>query len=172
MEEVVKPCTFCKIYEDYPEKKPGETSIFYEDRFFFARLDRFPCTPGHTEIIPIRHIASIKDLYKEKDIFFETLEDVKDQLINLDLKDYYGGFIENPVNDISKDLSKEALDKINSGWTLEDDFDFNLGVNDGTLAGRTIDHLHMHIIPRYKGDVENPEGGVRYVIPEKGNYKK
>ena len=47
---------------------------------------------------------------------------------------------------------------------------FNIGINDGAEAGRTIDHLHIHIIPRYKGDVENPRGGVRHIIPGKGNY--
>ena len=48
---------------------------------------------------------------------------------------------------------------------------FNYGINDGREAGRTIDHLHWQIIPRYKGDVNDPRGGVRFVIPEKGNYK-
>ena len=38
---------------------------------------------------------------------------------------------------------------------------FNIGINEGRAAGRTQDHLHVHIIPRYKGDVENPAGGVR-----------
>ena len=47
---------------------------------------------------------------------------------------------------------------------------FNVGVNDGIAAGRSIHHLHVHIIPRYEGDVENPKGGVRYVIPEKARY--
>jgi diadenosine tetraphosphate (Ap4A) HIT family hydrolase len=47
---------------------------------------------------------------------------------------------------------------------------FNLGVNDGEAAGRTIHHLHLHLIPRYKGDVDNPRGGVRHIIPGKGNY--
>ena len=47
---------------------------------------------------------------------------------------------------------------------------FNLGINDGEAAGRTIHHLHIHLIPRYKGDVENPRGGVRHIIPGKGNY--
>jgi diadenosine tetraphosphate (Ap4A) HIT family hydrolase len=46
----------------------------------------------------------------------------------------------------------------------------NIGLNDGRAAGRTIDHLHIHIIPRYVGDVENPRGGIRNVIPGKGNY--
>jgi diadenosine tetraphosphate (Ap4A) HIT family hydrolase len=47
---------------------------------------------------------------------------------------------------------------------------FNIGINDGEAAGRTIHHLHIHLIPRFKGDVPNPRGGVRYVVPEKGNY--
>ena len=38
---------------------------------------------------------------------------------------------------------------------------YNIGINDGRAAGRTIDHLHIHIIPRYKGDEKNPRGGVR-----------
>ena len=47
---------------------------------------------------------------------------------------------------------------------------FNIGINVGDAAGQTVSHLHVHLIPRYKGDVEDPRGGVRYVIPEKGNY--
>ncbi len=47
---------------------------------------------------------------------------------------------------------------------------FNIGINDGIAAGRTIHHLHIHIIPRYKGDVENPRGGIRHIIPGKGGY--
>lgn len=49
--------------------------------------------------------------------------------------------------------------------------DFNIGINDGLLAGRTVNHLHVHLIPRYPGDMEDPRGGVRHVIPERGNYK-
>jgi len=47
---------------------------------------------------------------------------------------------------------------------------YNIGINDGEYAGRTIHHLHVHIIPRYKGDVKNPKGGVRNIIPGKGKY--
>lgn len=47
---------------------------------------------------------------------------------------------------------------------------YNIGINEGEAAGRTIHHLHVHIIPRYKGDVENPKGGVRHIIPGKGGY--
>ena len=48
---------------------------------------------------------------------------------------------------------------------------FNVGINNGEDAGQTISHCHIHLIPRRKGDVEGgPRGGVRGVIPEKGNY--
>ena len=47
---------------------------------------------------------------------------------------------------------------------------YNIGVNIGACAGQTIWHLHVHLIPRYRGDVENPRGGVRGVIPQKQSY--
>jgi ATP adenylyltransferase len=47
---------------------------------------------------------------------------------------------------------------------------FNIGMNAGEAAGQTIFHCHMHLIPRRKGDVENPRGGVRHLIPNKGFY--
>lgn len=49
---------------------------------------------------------------------------------------------------------------------------FNIGINVNESAGQTINHVHIHLIPRYKGDVINPEGGVRGVIPSKAIYKK
>lgn len=47
---------------------------------------------------------------------------------------------------------------------------FNIGVNDGTDAGQTIAHCHVHLIPRRKGDVKEPSGGIRHIIPETGFY--
>ena len=47
---------------------------------------------------------------------------------------------------------------------------YNIGINDGPTAGQTVPHLHMHLIPRYKGDQEDPRGGVRWIIPEKAKY--
>lgn len=47
---------------------------------------------------------------------------------------------------------------------------YNVGLNCGTAAGQTVKHVHMHLIPRYFGDVENPKGGVRGVIPNKKLY--
>jgi diadenosine tetraphosphate (Ap4A) HIT family hydrolase len=47
---------------------------------------------------------------------------------------------------------------------------FNVGLNDGKLAGQTVPHAHIHIIPRREGDVPDPRGGVRWVIPRKAAY--
>lgn len=47
---------------------------------------------------------------------------------------------------------------------------YNIGINDGRAAGQTVGHLHIHLIPRYAGDREDPRGGVRWVIPEKAAY--
>jgi diadenosine tetraphosphate (Ap4A) HIT family hydrolase len=49
---------------------------------------------------------------------------------------------------------------------------FNIGMNCGETAGQTIFHCHVHLIPRRKGDVENPRGGVRHIIAGKGYYEE
>lgn len=57
--------------------------------------------------------------------------------------------------------------------TIEQQFEpagYNIGINVGNAGGQTIDHLHVHLIPRYIGDVENPRGGVRHVIPKLADY--
>jgi diadenosine tetraphosphate (Ap4A) HIT family hydrolase len=47
---------------------------------------------------------------------------------------------------------------------------YNVGINDGAAAGQTVMHVHVHLIPRYEGDREDPRGGVRWVIPGKADY--
>ena len=47
---------------------------------------------------------------------------------------------------------------------------YNVGVNVGDAAGQTIPHMHIHVIPRYRGDTLHPRGGIRGVIPEKQDY--
>ena len=47
---------------------------------------------------------------------------------------------------------------------------FNVGMNLGAAAGQTVPHLHLHVIPRYEGDVDDPRGGVRWVVPGTAAY--
>ncbi len=47
---------------------------------------------------------------------------------------------------------------------------YNIGINDGAAAGQTVPHLHVHLIPRFDGDLPDPRGGVRWVIPDKAKY--
>jgi len=47
---------------------------------------------------------------------------------------------------------------------------FNVGLNDRAAAGQTVPHVHIHVIPRFAGDQEDPRGGVRWIIPEKADY--
>ena len=62
------------------------------------------------------------------------------------------------------DLTKEDLDR-----KFSPD-DYNVGINDGPLAGQSIPHLHIHLIPRYRGDKDDPRGGVRWIISDKAKY--
>jgi ATP adenylyltransferase len=65
------------------------------------------------------------------------------------------------------DLNRQLLQ--NEDSTIDG---FNIGMNCGETAGQTIFHCHVHLIPRRKGDVENPKGGVRNTIPDKGFYEE
>ncbi len=47
---------------------------------------------------------------------------------------------------------------------------YNVGFNEGEAAGRTVPHFHLHVIPRFAGDVEDPRGGIRWVLAEKAKY--
>ena len=69
-------------------------------------------------------------------------------------------------NDLIKIIKKDI---INKDPGVEG---FNLGTNIGRVSGQSILHCHFHLIPRRSGDVENPQGGVRSVIPSKQHYKR
>jgi len=47
---------------------------------------------------------------------------------------------------------------------------FNIGINDGPAAGQTVPHVHVHLIPRYRGDVPDPRGGIRWVLADRARY--
>jgi len=64
-------------------------------------------------------------------------------------------------------LIKEAKTMIQKEYSPDG---YNIGINEGDAAGRTVHHLHIHLIPRYRGDVEDPHGGIRNIIPGKGKY--
>ncbi len=84
------------------------------------------------------------------------------------IKDYFDLSNEELVacNDLVQILKKEIIKKDPSVKG------FNLGTNIGKVSGQSILHCHLHLIPRRKGDVDNPQGGVRSVIPNKQHYKR
>ncbi|WP_395838099.1 DEAD/DEAH box helicase family protein [Archangium violaceum] len=102
----------------------------------FAIRDRYPVSPGHTLVIPRRHVAT----------WFEATPEEQRALFEL-------------VDEVKRGL--DASHKPDG---------YNVGINVGEAAGQTVFHLHVHVIPRYRGDMADPRGGVRHVIPGKGNY--
>lgn len=121
-------CPFCSV--------DSKREIIASSTLSIAFFDGFPVSPGHTLIIPKRHVASFFDLSKEE----------RQDLFNL----------------------AEVVRRI-----VEEKFHpdgYNIGINVGEAAGQSIFHVHLHLIPRYQGDVPNPRGGVRGVIPSKQNY--
>ena len=84
------------------------------------------------------------------------------------IKDYFDLSNEELVacNDLVQIVKKEIVKKDPSVKG------FNLGTNIGKVSGQSILHCHLHLIPRREGDVNNPQGGVRSVIPNKQHYKR
>ena len=120
-------CPFCSL--------PAER-IIDSNEYGVTIRDGYPVSPGHTLIIPKRHIGS----------WFDITNEEKMGLLEL-----------------------QARAQIVLGSEFNPD-GYNIGINDGSAAGQTIPHLHMHLIPRYKGDQEDARGGVRWIIPEKAKY--
>jgi diadenosine tetraphosphate (Ap4A) HIT family hydrolase len=124
---MTSPCPFCSL--------PADRQLLANDRAIAIR-DGFPVSPGHTLIVPRRHVGS----------FFEVTDDERADLLQLLMQ------------------ARHALER---------EFrpaGYNVGINDGPAAGQTVPHLHIHLIPRYAGDREDPRGGVRWVLPEKADY--
>ena len=120
-------CPFCK---------PPRDRIVFESKLALAIRDKFPVSPGHTLIVPKRHVAS----------FCDTTPEEQAALLKL-LR-----------------IARVDLDHVHHPAA------YNVGVNDGAAAGQTVMHLHVHLIPRYPGDRDDPRGGVRWVLPEKAAY--
>ena len=133
--------------EEKPEKKrdPNNPCLFCTDprgvslqnELAYSARDSYPASPGHSVVVPKRHVASFFDLTTEE--VTACMELIKQERALLDAEFKPDGY--------------------------------NIGVNIGPAAGQSIMHVHIHIIPRYKGDVENPQGGVRHVT-KKGHYTR
>ena len=123
------PCPFCTLAGD---------RILASNDLAIATPDGFPVSPGHTLIIPKRHVAS----------WFDTTPEEQLAVIAL-------------LGEMKKHLDAERSPA-----------GYNVGINDGPAAGQTVRHLHLHLIPRYDGDTEDPRGGVRWVFPHRAAYWK
>ena len=124
-------CPFCEL-----QSTPNQSRIIDQNDSAFTLRDAYPLSPGHTLVIPKRHVAS----------FFQLSEAEQQDVLRL-------------VN------AQHAA--------LRTEFEFqdcNVGINDGLSAGQTVAHCHVHLIPRYKGDVADPRGGIRWIIPDKADY--
>jgi diadenosine tetraphosphate (Ap4A) HIT family hydrolase len=120
-------CPFCP---------PPADSILWTDGVAIAFADGFPISPGHTLIIPTRHVGTWKNaLPEERSALSGAIAEVQEIL----------GRLHSPDG-------------------------FNVGFNDGAAAGQTVAHFHIHVIPRYDGDVPDPRGGIRMILPGKANY--
>jgi len=121
-------CPFCN--------PKSNSELILESAQAYSIFDKFPVNPGHSLIIPKRHISDYFDLsFKEQSSCFFMLNEVK----------------------------KELQKRFNPDG-------YNIGINVGDNAGQTISHVHIHLIPRYKGDIEDPRGGIRGIIPNMKSY--
>jgi diadenosine tetraphosphate (Ap4A) HIT family hydrolase len=121
------PCPFCSL--------PSESFVLASEHAIVIR-DGFPVSPGHTLIVPRRHVAS----------FFEVTDAERADLMSL---------LATARDDLERQFSPAG---------------YNVGINDGAAAGQTVPHVHLHLIPRYEGDRDDPRGGVRWVLPDKAAY--
>ena len=140
----------------------------FENDYFYSIFDVHPVSPGHALVIPKDHVVSLIDLNKEqwislKDIIRETINSIE----RTNFKQIYEDIIKEKPTDKSDYFCNKMLNHIGISKIPEG---YNIGNNDGEVAGRTIHHLHIQIIPRYKGDIENPRGGIRNIIPGMGDY--
>jgi histidine triad (HIT) family protein len=150
----------------------GETDPFiFENRSFVAIFDTNPVNPGHALVIPRRHVVSVFDLNDvEEADYFDALRGVKGVIEKTDFADLYRKMLN---RDYLKDRPKHHIEAVLQLTFLQNKPDaYTVGNNDGREAGRSIDHLHVILLPRYRGDVENPRGGIRNVIPSRAHYHR
>lgn len=156
----MEDCFFCE-YE--------VSESLYESEYFYVHLDEYPVNPGHLVIVPKRHVESIFDLNQAQwNALLEVIEDSKGLIVESNLKRIYM-----EVKDKTSDSKKKnyCQDVLNHGNIDDDPEGFNIGVNEGVVAGQTVEHVHIHVIPRYSDDMDNSVGGVRNIFPGKGDYR-
>lgn len=160
-----KNCYFCKVSR-------GEADPFiFENRSFVGVFDTNPVNPGHALIVPKRHIESFFNMNEaEHADYFDAMSGVRKVIETTDMARLYRNMLDRtdmqdrPTEHIETVLQLPFLGRSPDAYTI--------GNNDGRAAGRSIDHLHVILLPRYTGDVENPRGGIRNVIPDRANYHR
>ena len=113
-------------------------------------------------------ISSTKHFFIIRDTAYPVTKHHTLIITNRHVDDYFD-LNKEEINDLDEILKnqKRELKQLDKEITA-----FNIGVNIGRDAGQSIMHCHIHLIPRRKGDVDDPRGGVRGVIPEKQKYKR
>ncbi|MCP5351671.1 MAG: HIT family protein [Chromatiales bacterium] len=164
-DSTVKDCYFCTV------SSGNADPYIFENRSFIGIFDTNPVNPGHALVIPRRHVVSLFDLNADEQAdYFDALRGVRGVIESTDLvalyaemqtRDYLQG---RPMDHIETVLKLPFLGRRPDAYTV--------GNNDGRAAGRSIDHLHVIVLPRYEGDVENPRGGIRNVILARASYQR
>jgi len=127
---IARTCPFCERLQT------GE--VLDGSSLAAAFPDGFPVSPGHTLVVPRRHVGDYFELKGEEQVALWGLVAAV----------------------------KARLDREHSPAG------YNVGINVGPAGGQTVWHAHVHVIPRFDGDVEDPRGGVRWVIRAKAPYWK
>lgn len=148
----METCVFCD------EQEQG-VNTFSETSLWRARWDLYPATPGHVEVTPKRHVQYLEQLTDEElNSMMSFARSVMAKIRDTNLPALYKDLL--PATDESnRPLQEAVLCSLAQRSGVIDAFNF--GINDGPEAGQSIHHLHLHLMPRWKGDIENPRGGVR-----------
>jgi histidine triad (HIT) family protein len=158
-------CYFCRVSR-------GDADPFiFENRSFVGIFDTNPVNPGHALVIPRRHVVSIFTLNDaEQTDYFDAIRGVKAAIETTNVAELYRNMLD---RDYLEHRPKEHIEAVLQLPFLGAAPDaYTVGNNDGRAAGRSIDHLHVIVLPRYNGDVENPAGGIRNVIPSRARYQR
>jgi diadenosine tetraphosphate (Ap4A) HIT family hydrolase len=161
---VTGACLFCDVYVN------EKWRVIRDGAYFYSVFDGFPISPGHALVIPKRHVVSLTDLAEDE---WHALQPaITETLKIIEAADFEKIYVMIRDKNLAP-KSPEFCENMLNHFALHKKPDaYNIGNNEGVAAGRTVHHLHMQIIPRYVGDVEDPRGGIRHVLPNLGNYKK